>query len=135
MKTQKDDFKLWSPSPRGHPSSKSFFSERVLHMGALVEATLFGSKVTKRNKKILEYLETYLLLRKKALAKESADPALIEERDKREQLLRREITDEDLQNLIYWARGSRKNPNNTLSQEELNLLYERIKEKLATIEE
>ena len=112
-------------------SETAFFLplNKILDMGARVEAALFNNNISKEDKKILEYLKEYLLFRKKILSGE-INPSTESLNEKMNGL---RVSKEDLHALNMWARGSRKRKDDVFNKDELDFLYERIEEKLSSI--
>ncbi len=103
-----------------------FPQEEVLKIGAHVEAALFEESPSLQNIRILEYLEEYIRFRKNT-AERNNDFSLIRLKELEERM---DLQKKEVYVLNLWARGSRESIDQTLSEIELDFLYERIKNKL-----
>ncbi len=106
--------------------STEFPQEDVLNIGAQIEGILFQSNTSQQNVCILEYLREYIIFRKTTQVKNNLY-SLEKLNALREKM---KLCEKQVYALNLWARGSRKNINQTLSERELDFLYERINRKL-----
>ncbi len=107
------------------------FSEKeVANIGARVEGILFEANPLWQNVRILEYLRIYIEFRK--ATQENIKFSMEKLDDAKKRLTLRE---EQVYALNLWARGSRKNAKDILTEGELDFLYERICKKLKELDE
>ncbi len=104
----------------------SFPREEVTKIGNKVESVLSKEKINAEDRNLLEYLETYLLFRLN-IKNGDKNPYTESLNEAREKL---NLSQEEIHILSFWARGSRNNEQEILSEVETKILYERIKEKL-----
>jgi hypothetical protein len=104
----------------------SFPREEVARVGNKVDSILSKEKINPEDRKLLEYLETYLLFRLN-IPKGDKNPYTESLNEAMEKL---NLPQEECRLLSFWTRGSRNNEQETLSEAETRILYERIREKL-----
>jgi hypothetical protein len=105
----------------------SFFpQEEVIEIGDKIESILSKEKINTEDRKLLEYLETYLLFRIN-IPKGDNNPYTESLNEAREKL---NLPQKEFHILNFWARGSRRNEQESLSETETKILYEKVREKL-----
>ncbi len=104
----------------------SFPQKEVEEIGDEIGSILSKEKITAEEKKLLEYLETYLLFRTN-ISKGNNNPYAESLEEAREKI---NLPQEKILLLNFWARGSRRNEQEILFEAETKILYEKIREKL-----
>ncbi len=103
-----------------------FPQKEVIEIGDKIEAILSKEEINTEDRKILDFLETYLLFR--INISKGIDNPYIESLNEAKNKLG--LPTEEIQILGFWARGSRRNEKEILNEAETKILYERIREKL-----
>ncbi len=106
-------------------ATKIFDREKIADAGALVESALFTEKIDEKQNILLEYVKIFIECRNARL-EQITDQIIKLDRQKRK--IKNDAIEID--QLNHWIRGSRKMPNDTLSKEEEQLLYNRVIAKL-----
>jgi hypothetical protein len=104
----------------------SFPHNEVAEMGDKIESILSKEKITAEERIVLEFLKTCLLFRLN-IPKGDNNPYA---NSLKEAIEKPVLPKKEMQILGFWARGSRRNEQESLSEIETEILYERIKEKL-----
>jgi hypothetical protein len=111
---------------RAEDQFSSFPHNEIAEMGDKIESILSKGKITADERIILEFLEIHLLFRIN-IPKGDDNPYTISLKKAIEKPV---LPKEEMYILGFWARGSRKNEEEALSEIETKILYERIREKL-----
>ncbi len=104
----------------------SFPQKEVVEIGDEIRSILSKEKITAEERKLLEYLETYLLFRIN-ISQGNNNPYAESLEEAREEI---NLSQEKILLLNFWARGSRRNEQEILSETEIKILYEKIRKKL-----
>lgn len=104
----------------------SFPQNEVAEMGDKIECILSKEKITAKERELLEFLKIHLLFRIN-LKKGDSNPYAESLNKAIEKTF---LPKEEMRILGFWARGSRRNAEESLSKIETEILYERIREKL-----
>ncbi len=121
---------------RARASDSSFPSEKVSKMEEKIERILHKKKINEKERDLLSYIRIFLLFRKSETEKEkgrgcsvnSAGNPYFKEVESAASKL--ELTQKEFLALNLWARGSRDREEQVFSERDIDLLYERIDEKL-----
>lgn len=112
--------------PHKTQKKKIFPSEEIKKMGGRVEAILFSKNIESYDLIILEYVKACLLFRKS----ENKEEMDFYHKKSKELEKKLPLSEEKIYALALWARGSRQNENQILTEEEFDRLYERVTDKL-----